>query len=25
MALQRVKFPDEKRMEGAIRRGLRWL
>jgi squalene-hopene/tetraprenyl-beta-curcumene cyclase len=25
MALQRVKFPDEKRMEGAIRRGLQWL
>jgi squalene-hopene/tetraprenyl-beta-curcumene cyclase len=25
MALQRVKFPDEKRMEGAIRRGLKWL
>jgi squalene-hopene/tetraprenyl-beta-curcumene cyclase len=25
MALQRVKFPDGKRMEGAIRRGLQWL
>ncbi|HMI49945.1 MAG TPA: squalene--hopene cyclase [Candidatus Saccharimonadales bacterium] len=25
MALQRVKFPDEKRMTGAIRRGLQWL
>jgi len=25
MALQRVKFPDAKRMEGAIRRGLQWL
>src|SRR5216683_8369057 len=25
MALQRVKYPDEKRMEGAIRRGLQWL
>jgi squalene-hopene/tetraprenyl-beta-curcumene cyclase len=25
MALQRVKFPDPKRMEGAIRRGLQWL
>ncbi len=25
MALQRVKFPDEKRMEGAIRRGVQWL
>ncbi len=25
MALQRVKFPDEKRMEGAMRRGLQWL
>jgi len=25
MALQRVKFPDEKRMEGAIRRGIQWL
>jgi squalene-hopene/tetraprenyl-beta-curcumene cyclase len=25
MALQCVKFPDEKRMEGAIRRGMQWL
>ena len=25
MALQRVKFPDEKRMECAVRRGLQWL
>ncbi len=25
MALQRVKYPDAKRMEGAIRRGLQWL
>src|ERR1700722_8214373 len=25
MALQRVKYPDEKRMEAAIRRGLQWL
>jgi squalene-hopene/tetraprenyl-beta-curcumene cyclase len=25
MALQRVKFPDPQRMEGAIRRGLQWL
>ena len=25
MALQRVKFPDGQRMEGAIRRGLQWL
>ncbi|HMD43357.1 MAG TPA: squalene--hopene cyclase [Candidatus Acidoferrum sp.] len=25
MALQRVKFPDRKRMEGAMRRGLQWL
>jgi len=25
MALQRVKFPDAPRMEGAIRRGLQWL
>ena len=25
MALQRVKFPDEKRMEAAIRRGVQWL
>jgi squalene-hopene/tetraprenyl-beta-curcumene cyclase len=25
MALQRVKFPDEKRMEGALRRGLQWM
>jgi squalene-hopene/tetraprenyl-beta-curcumene cyclase len=25
MALQRVKFPDQKRMEGAIRRGVQWL
>jgi squalene-hopene/tetraprenyl-beta-curcumene cyclase len=25
MALQRVKFPDEKRMESAIRRGIQWL
>jgi squalene-hopene/tetraprenyl-beta-curcumene cyclase len=25
MALQRVKFPAPKRMEGAIRRGLQWL
>src|SRR5450755_1079701 len=25
MALQRVKFSDPKRMEGAIRRGLQWL
>jgi squalene-hopene/tetraprenyl-beta-curcumene cyclase len=25
MALQRVKFPDSARMEGAIRRGLQWL
>ena len=25
MALQRVKFPDEKRMEGAMRRGIQWL
>jgi squalene-hopene/tetraprenyl-beta-curcumene cyclase len=23
--LQRVKFPDEKRMEGAMRRGIQWL
>ncbi len=25
MALQRVKFPDKKRMEGAMRRGIQWL
>src|SRR6267154_2599512 len=25
MALQRVKYPDTKRMEGAIRRGIQWL
>jgi squalene-hopene/tetraprenyl-beta-curcumene cyclase len=25
MALQRVKIPDEKRMEAALRRGLQWL
>lgn len=25
MALQRVKFPDVARMEGAIRRGIQWL
>jgi squalene-hopene/tetraprenyl-beta-curcumene cyclase len=25
MALQRVKFPDAKRMEGAMRRGIQWL
>src|SRR5271163_5202765 len=25
MALQRVKFPDEKRMENAVRRGIQWL
>src|SRR5260221_4773430 len=25
MALQRVKFPDEKRMEAAVRRGIQWL
>jgi squalene-hopene/tetraprenyl-beta-curcumene cyclase len=25
MALQRVKYPDEKRMEGAIQRGVQWL
>ena len=25
MALQRVKFPDEKRMKGAARRGIQWL
>jgi len=25
MALQRVKYPDPKRMEGAIRRGIQWL
>jgi squalene-hopene/tetraprenyl-beta-curcumene cyclase len=25
MSLQRVKFPDEKRMEGAMRRGIQWL
>ena len=25
MALQRVKFPDEKRMEGALRRGIQWM
>jgi squalene-hopene/tetraprenyl-beta-curcumene cyclase len=25
MALQRVKFPDQKRMEGAMRRGIQWL
>jgi squalene-hopene/tetraprenyl-beta-curcumene cyclase len=25
MALQRVKFPDAKRMEAAIRRGVQWL
>jgi squalene-hopene/tetraprenyl-beta-curcumene cyclase len=25
MALQRVKFPDEKRMECALRRGIQWL
>jgi squalene-hopene/tetraprenyl-beta-curcumene cyclase len=25
MALQRVKYPDPKRMEGAVRRGLQWL
>jgi squalene-hopene/tetraprenyl-beta-curcumene cyclase len=25
MALQRVKYPDPARMEGAIRRGLQWL
>ena len=25
MALQRVKFPDGKRMEAAIRRGIQWL
>ncbi len=25
MALQRVKYPDPRRMEGAIRRGIQWL
>ncbi len=25
MALQRVKYPDPKRMEGAMRRGIQWL
>ena len=25
MALQRVKYPEAKRMEGAIRRGIQWL
>ena len=25
MALQRVKYPEPKRMEGAIRRGIQWL
>jgi squalene-hopene/tetraprenyl-beta-curcumene cyclase len=25
MALQRVKYPDTKRMEGAMRRGIQWL
>jgi len=25
MALQRVKFPDEARMQGAMRRGIQWL
>jgi squalene-hopene/tetraprenyl-beta-curcumene cyclase len=25
MSLQRVKYPDEKRMEGAMRRGVQWL
>jgi squalene-hopene/tetraprenyl-beta-curcumene cyclase len=25
MALQRVKFPDERRMEAALRRGIQWL
>jgi squalene-hopene/tetraprenyl-beta-curcumene cyclase len=25
MALQRVKFPDAKRMEAAVRRGIQWL
>ena len=25
MALQRVKYPDEKRMEAAMRRGIQWL
>ena len=25
MALQRVKYPDAKRMEGAVRRGIQWL
>jgi len=25
MALQRVKYPDPQRMEGAIRRGIQWL
>ena len=25
MALQRVRYPDHKRMEGAIRRGIQWL
>src|SRR5205807_4316498 len=25
MALQRVKFPDSKRMEAAVRRGIQWL
>lgn len=25
MALQRVKFPDAKRMEAATRRGVQWL
>src|SRR5712692_4171924 len=25
MALQRVKFPDPKRMEAAVRRGIQWL
>jgi squalene-hopene/tetraprenyl-beta-curcumene cyclase len=25
MALQRVKYPDSKRMEGAVRRGIQWL
>ncbi|HET7108741.1 MAG TPA: squalene--hopene cyclase [Candidatus Acidoferrum sp.] len=25
MALQRVKFPEEKRMEAALRRGVQWL
>src|SRR5260370_1135182 len=25
MAVQRVKYPDPRRMEGAIRRGIQWL